>query len=100
MRFKDKLDKSILIYNKNIIVKNIPLDAYEYMISGKSAIDWIIERQSVKIDKASGILNDANDFANENMNNPAYPLELLKKVITVSLETIKIVKALPKLNFQ
>ena len=46
----------------------------------------------------SGIVNDANDYANETMNNPAYPLELFQRVITVSLETMKIVKSLPKLD--
>ena len=58
----------------------------------------MIERQVVKTDKASGIINDANDYANETMNNPAYPLELFQRVITVSLETMKIVRALPKLD--
>ena len=57
-----------------------------------------MDRQSVKIDKATGIVNDANDYANETMNNPAYPLELFQRVVTVSLETMKIVKSLPKLN--
>ena len=57
-----------------------------------------MERQGVKTDKASGIINDANDYANETMKNPAYPLELFQRVITVSLETIKIVKSLPKLD--
>ena len=58
----------------------------------------MIERQVVKTDKASGIVNDANDYANETMNNPAYPLELFQRVITVSLETMRIVRALPKLD--
>ena len=57
-----------------------------------------MERQGVKKDKASGIVNDANDYANETMDNPAYPLELFQRVITVSLETMKIVKTLPKLD--
>ena len=57
-----------------------------------------MDRQVVKTDKASGIVNDANDFANETMNNPAYPLELFQRIITVSLETMKIVNALPKLD--
>ncbi len=57
-----------------------------------------MERQCVKTDKASGIVNDANDYAIETMNNPAYPLELLQRVITVSLETMKVVRSLPELN--
>ena len=65
----------------------------------EQAVEWVMERQCVKTDKASGIVNDANDYANETMNNPAYPLELFQRVITVSLETMKIVKSLPKLDF-
>ena len=68
------------------------------MVNGKPALDWVIERQCVKTDKASGIVNDANDWAIETMHNPRYPLELFLRVITVSLETMKIVRALPKLT--
>ena len=93
---KDK-DLSTIHYNHKIIVKGIPLEAYEYVVNGKSAIEWVMERQSVKADKDSGIVNDANDWAVETMGNPRYPLELLLRVITVSVETMKIVKALPKL---
>ncbi len=70
----------------------------EYVVNGKPALQWVMERQCVKTDKASGIVNDANYYANEVMKNPAYPLELFQRVITVSLETMKIVKGLPKLN--
>lgn len=98
MKFAKKGDKSTVIYNKNITIENIPLEAYEYVVNGKPALEWVMERQGVKTDKASGIVNDANDFANETMNNPAYPLELFQRVITVSLETMKIVKSLPKLD--
>ena len=98
IRFAKKGDKSTVIYNKNITIENIPLEAYEYVVNGKSALEWVMERQGVKTDKASGIINDANDYANETTKNPAYPLELFQRVITVSLETIKIVKSLPKLD--
>ena len=85
-------------YNKQITITGIPEEAYEYMVNGRPALEWVMERQMVKTDKASGIVNDANDFAIETMNNPKYPLELFQKVVTVSLETMKIVRALPKLN--
>lgn len=91
-------DKSTVIYNANITMTDIPLEAYDYVVNGKPALEWVIERQVVKTDKASGIVNDANAYANETMNNPAYPLELFQRVITVSLETMKIVRALPKLD--
>lgn len=94
---KDR-DLSILHYNDKITLTGIPLEAYDYVVNGKPALDWVVERQCVKTDKDSGIVNDANDWAIETMNNPRYPLELFMRVVTVSLETMKIVKALPKLD--
>lgn len=91
-------DKTTVIYNANITMTDIPLEAYDYVVNGKPALEWVMERQVVKTDKASGIVNDANDYAVETMNNPAYPLELFQRVITVSLETMKIVRALPSLE--
>lgn len=94
---KNEDDKTVIIYNDNFIVNNIPLQAYDYIVNGKSAIEWVMERQSVKTDKASGITNDANDWAKQTMNNAKYPLELLLRVITVSIETVNIVNNLPSL---
>jgi len=94
---KDK-DLTTLIYNHKITVSGIPLDAYDYVVNGKPALDWVVERQCVKTDKDSGIVNDANNWAVETMQNPRYPLELFLRVITVSLETMKIVNGLPKLD--
>lgn len=94
---KDK-DLTTLIYNTRITVTGIPLEAYDYIVNGKPALDCVVERQCVKTDKDSGIVNDANDWAIETMHNPRYPLELFLRVITVSLETIKIVRALPPLD--
>lgn len=88
----------MLHYNARITVSGIPLEAYNYVVNGKPALDWVVERQAVKVDKASGIVNDANDWAIETMGNPKYPLELFLRVITVSLETIKIVRGLPALD--
>jgi len=101
MKFAGKrgdTDKTTVIYNANITMTDVPLEAYDYVVNGKPALEWVMERQVVKTDKASGIVNDANAYANETMNNPAYPLELFQRVITVSLETMKIVRALPKLD--
>lgn len=91
-------DKSTVIYNSNITMTGIPLEAYDYVVNGKPALEWVMERQCVKTDKASGIVNDANRYAIETVGDPAYPLKLFQSVITVSLETIKIVRDLPKLN--
>lgn len=94
----DKFDKTKVIYNSKITMTGIPLEAYDYVVNGKPALEWVMERQSVTTHKDSGIVNDANDWAIETMGNPKYPLELFQRVITVSLETIKIVSSLPKLE--
>ena len=91
-------DKTTVIYNPNITIQNIPLEAYDYVVNCKPALEWVMECQVVKIDKDSGIENDANRYAIETMGNPAYPLELFQRVITVSLRTMKIVRGLPKLE--
>ena len=92
-------DQSRIIYNSRITVQDIPEEAYSYMVNGKSAIKWVMERQRVKTDKKSRITSDANHFAIETMQDPAYPLRLLAKVITVSMETIKVVETLREIEF-
>ena len=67
-------------------------------MNGKPAIKWGMERQGVRTDKASGIVSDANRYAFETMGNPRYPLDLLLKIITVSVETMRIVRSLPSLK--
>ena len=100
MKFKNKNEKSSVIYNENITIDNIPQEAYEYVINGKPAPEWVMERQCIKTDKTSGIVNDANDFANEARNNPAYPLELFQRVIFLSIKTRKIIRELPELEIK
>ena len=73
-------DKTTLIYNDWITVKDIPLEAQEYVVNKKSALDWVVERACVSIDKASGIVNDFNDYATE-MGNDRYPLDLFLKIV-------------------
>ena len=101
MRFAGKrpnLDRSRIVYNSKIIVEGIPAAAHDYVVNGKSAIEWVMERQAVTTDKDSGIVNDANDYAIETINDAAFPLKLLLSVITVSMRTMEIVKALPTLE--
>ena len=98
MKFGAGKDKTTVIYNTKITIKGIPLPAYEYIVNGRSALEWVMDRQCVKTDKASGIINDANDYANETMQNPAYPLQLFQRVITVSLKTMEIIDTLPDLD--
>lgn len=97
---KAENDLTKIIYNGHITVAGIPVEAYDYVVNGKPAIEWVIERQAVTTDKDSGITNDANDWANETMGNPRYPLELLLRVINVSLQTSKLVSGLPKLEIE
>ena len=87
-------DKTRIIYNSHITIENIPLKAYEYIVNGKSAIEWIMERYAVTIDKASQIKNDPNDWSREH-KQPRYILDLLLSIITLSCKTMDIVKTLP-----
>ena len=101
MKFGGKrpnLDKTVVHYNPRITITGIPLEAYDYVVNGKPALEWVMERQCVKTDKASGIVNDANRYAIETVGDPSYPLLLFQRVITVSLETMRIVRGLPKLE--
>ena len=97
MRFPDKQDKTTIEYNPWITISHIPQEAYEYALNGRTAVEWIMERYQIKTDKASGITNDPNDWATE-QGKPRYILDLLLSVITVSVETVKIVNGLPGLE--
>ena len=92
-------DKRIIHYNAGITIENIPLEAYDYVVNGKSAIEWVMERYAVKTDPASLIANDPNDWCREH-DDPKYIYNLLLRIITVSLETMKIVRSLPKLKLE
>lgn len=98
MRFPKKEQTDTIIYNGRITISNIPSKAYEYVVNGKSAIEWIMERYQVTTHKDSGIVNNPNDWAIEH-NRPRYILDLLLSIINVSVQTIDIVAALPKLTF-
>ena len=98
MRFKSKDDKSTIVFNPSITVSNIPLKAYDYVVNGRSAIEWVMERYQIKTDKDSGITNDPNDWAIEH-GQPRYILDLLLSVINVSLQSLDIIAALPKPDF-
>ena len=97
MKFsKDK--KDTIFYNNDIKISNIPEKAYEYVVNGKSAIEWLIETYEVYTDKKSGITNDPNDWATEH-NKPRYILDLLLSVINVSVQTVDIVNSLPEVDW-
>ncbi len=97
MKFPKKGIRHTIIYNDTCTLSEIPDEAYEYIVNGKSAIEWLMERYAVTTDKDSGIVNDPNDWCDE-QGNPRYIIDLVKRVIRVSIETMEIVKALPALN--
>ena len=90
-------DQSMIIYNEWITMAGIPDEAHEYAAGPRSALAWLIDRYRVTTDKASGIVNDPNDWATEH-GQPRYLLDLVKRIVTVSLETMAIVKSLPPLE--
>lgn len=90
-------NKTTIIYNDGITLTGIPEEAQEYLLGSRSALDWIIERYQVKTDKASGIVNDPNAWGEEH-GDPRYILDLIKRITTVSVETVKIVNGLPSLE--
>lgn len=87
-------DRSTIIFNTDITIKNIPEKAYEYVVNGKSAIEWIMDQYQVKTDKKSGITDDPNDFSDD----PKYIFNLLLRIINVSVQTVDLVNSLPKLE--
>ncbi|MES2682690.1 MAG: type ISP restriction/modification enzyme [Pseudomonadota bacterium] len=90
-------DKTTLIYNSRITLTGIPPAALDYIVNGKPALEWVMERYAVTTDKDSGIKNDPNDWATEH-NDPQYILNLVKRVMRVSVETVRIVAGLPALQ--
>ena len=99
MRFPKKDQKDIILYNSKITIENIPDKVYEYIVNGKSAIEWIMERYQITTHTESGIKNDPNDWADE-VGNPRYILDLLLSIINVSVQTVDIVNSLPELKFE
>lgn len=85
-----------IIYNESITIKNIPEKAYDYVVNGRPAIEWIIDQYQVKTDKKSGITDDPNEFS----DNPKYILNLLLSVITVSMRTLELIEELPEFEIQ
>ena len=84
----------MIVYNGHLVLRDIPLEAYDYVVNGKSAIEWIIERYAISVDKASGIRNDPNDWSED----PRYIVDLMKRVVRVSVESVKIIKSLPAMG--
>jgi len=86
-------DKTTLIYNDFLTLSEIPKETYDYRLGNRSALEWVIDQYQVSTDKRSGIVNDPN-----REDDPQYIVRLIGQVITVSLETVKVVKELPALR--
>lgn len=89
-------DKSTIIFNDSITIENIPEKAYQYIVNGRSAIEWIMDQYQVKTDKKSGITDDPNDFSDD----PKYIFNLLLSIINVSVQTVDLINQLPKLEIE
>ncbi|NDJ91926.1 type ISP restriction/modification enzyme [Mycolicibacter kumamotonensis] len=93
MKWRSKTDHTAIVYNGKVTIAGIPEEAGRYMLGSRSALAWIIDRYQVKTDKASGIVNDPNDWCDEH-DDPTYIVELIKRITTVSIETMNIVDSL------
>ena len=102
MKYGRSGDRSVVVYNDKITMINIPMDAYRYVLHGKPALEWITSQYRYKEDTSgrasTGIVDDPNQFATKTVGDPRYILDLFRRVITISIETLKIVDELPKLQ--
>lgn len=104
MRFAKKRDEkgksvndlSTIIFNSDITISNIPEKAYEYVVNGRSAIEWIMDQYQVKTDKKSGIIDDPNDYSDDEK----YIFNLLLRIINVSIQTVELINSLPKFEVE
>lgn len=104
MRFAKKRDEngksvndlSTIIFNSDITISNIPEKAYEYVVNGRSAIEWIIDQYQVKTDKKSGITDDPNDYSEDEK----YIFNLLLRIINVSVQTVDLINNLPRFEVE
>lgn len=87
-------DYTTLVYNENLTFSDIPEAANEYKVNGRSPLEWLVDRYQVKTDKASGIVNDPNDYSDD----PTYISGLIPRLVTVSMDTLYIMNGLPPLN--
>ena len=94
-KMKLSKDKTQLVYNEFLTLDGMPAKAFEYQLGNRSALEWVIDQYCVKTDKRNGIINDPNRD-----DDPQYIVKLIKKVVTVSLQTVDIVEGLSRASFK
>ncbi|MFE6735218.1 type ISP restriction/modification enzyme [Microbacterium sp. NPDC057650] len=87
-------DHTAIRYNASLTITGIPEDEALYKVGGRSPLEWVVDRYQVKTDKASGIVNDPNAWLRE-QENPRYVVDLIRSLVTVSLETQRLIAELP-----
>ena len=98
MRFPSQTDKSRIVYNGSLTLDGIPPETYRYVVNGRSALEWIMERYQVTMHKESRIENDPNDWCDEH-DDPRYIVDLIRRIVTLSVKSVKIIEELPDLTF-
>ncbi len=88
------VDRTMLHVSEALTLHGIPEEAYGYVVNGRSAVEWLMDRYQVRTDKASGIVNDPNEYSDD----PRYIVDLVERVVTVSMQTLEIVAQLPPLR--
>lgn len=89
-----RTDHTAIRYNAHLTITGIPLEESEYKVGGRSPLEWVIDRYKITVDKASGIVNDPNAWLRE-QDNPRYVVDLIRSLVTVSLETQRLIAELP-----
>ncbi|MDR3234060.1 MAG: DEAD/DEAH box helicase family protein [Planctomycetaceae bacterium] len=97
MKFPSKTDKTKIIYNSTLTLEGIPPETFRYIVNGKSALEWMMERYRISTHKDSGITNDPNDWCKET-GNERYIVDLVKRIVTLSIESVKIIEAMPAID--
>nr|WP_280524192.1 type ISP restriction/modification enzyme [Helicobacter marmotae] len=101
LKFRTKGITDTILFNEKIAIVNIPPKAYEYVVNGKSAIEWIMDRYAVSVDTKSGIVNDPNLYVSQEgalagLKGGRYALNLLLSVIEMSVRSVEVIGGMPK----
>jgi len=90
-------DHTGIRYNAHLEILGIPEDESLYKVGGRSPLEWVLDRYNVTVDKKSGIVNDPNAWLRE-QENPRYVVDLIRSLVTVSLETQRLIAELPEFD--